>query len=456
MEVGTTTGVSASESRQSSAPAAAPEGASPEASAALLVQAALRQDSHVNFPQITEICDRLEVHPSEVEEAVVVLTRALCDRRGLLLTKLKALTISNEMMYNPQAVSAFRAVKGLADALAVLREVRGAEPGDVTAENVRMLANEIERVCFASAVSSKTMTPPRTGGTQLERLEKARQRAQEIFELSQQKAMKFMKRAERAVEKNVNMMLQEAEQTFGGVSVDTVGPDVRTQRERQVQLQRQQLEQWDIMALEERQLQWALGASLAEFQCQQASTTTPQPSVGSPSVSKINKTCIAELHLSMDEVSSRIEHAEEREQAAQLELKSESARASAAAVEDSELLRRLEESSRVVSRLTAQWAEADAQLGRATQRSEELEWKLAETGEELFADGPVGARAAASSLRAHLREREGLQTAQDTAVQSAAVTSPAVSVEAPDEVVAETQAASSPAKTPPGPGADEV
>ncbi|CAE8595637.1 unnamed protein product, partial [Polarella glacialis] len=78
-----------------------------EGSAASLVRAALLPCSNVNFPQITEICDLVASKPSDCPEAVKLLVSAMRDGYVPYRKKLKALTITNEMLYDQSAVQCF-------------------------------------------------------------------------------------------------------------------------------------------------------------------------------------------------------------------------------------------------------------------------------------------------------------------------------------------------------------
>lgn len=117
--------------------------------AAGLVRAALLPESNVDFPQITEICERLEAVPSEAPEAVALLVTVLRGRQSYR-TKLKALTISNEMLYDERTIMAFKSEDGLREALGTLRSVRNTGLGDTVDENIRMLATEVDKVCFSA------------------------------------------------------------------------------------------------------------------------------------------------------------------------------------------------------------------------------------------------------------------------------------------------------------------
>jgi hypothetical protein len=138
----------------------------PTSPAPSLTQSALQPGSTVDFPQITEICERLVAEPGEAEATVHVLVSVLRDASPLQ-QKLKALTIANELMYSPEAVAAFRAAYGCREALAVLRTTRTspqptqADSGqaDTTVEeNIRMFAAEVERIVFVDGGTLATRT----------------------------------------------------------------------------------------------------------------------------------------------------------------------------------------------------------------------------------------------------------------------------------------------------------
>eukprot|EP00445_Apocalathium_hangoei_P004250 CAMPEP_0203856284 /NCGR_PEP_ID=MMETSP0359-20131031/10089_2 /ASSEMBLY_ACC=CAM_ASM_000338 /TAXON_ID=268821 /ORGANISM="Scrippsiella Hangoei, Strain SHTV-5" /LENGTH=585 /DNA_ID=CAMNT_0050772877 /DNA_START=86 /DNA_END=1839 /DNA_ORIENTATION=- len=132
----------------------------PPGSAAGLVRAALLPGSNVNFPQITEICERTISQPQELEGAVRLLVAALRDRYADFRKKLKALTISNEMMYDDTAVAYFQACFGLSETLTALRGARGSPLGAAMDENIRMLATEIDKTCFSEGGVAR---PHKTG-----------------------------------------------------------------------------------------------------------------------------------------------------------------------------------------------------------------------------------------------------------------------------------------------------
>ncbi|CAE7255800.1 unnamed protein product [Symbiodinium natans] len=105
----------------------------------------------VDFPQITEICELLAAKPQEAPEAVKLLVSALRDKDAPVRKKLKALTITNEMLYDERAVLCFREAPSLPAALATLRVLQDSGLSEYVDENIRMLATEIDKVCFSEA-----------------------------------------------------------------------------------------------------------------------------------------------------------------------------------------------------------------------------------------------------------------------------------------------------------------
>lgn len=132
----------------------------PEGTAAGLVRSALLPGSNVNFPQITEICERIAAEPPEGLQAVQLLVAAMRDVNAPFRKKLKALTISNELLYDDKAVACFRTFAGFQQALMALRVVQNTGLTAYVDENIRMLATEVEKVCFGGSA------PPREGRLQ--------------------------------------------------------------------------------------------------------------------------------------------------------------------------------------------------------------------------------------------------------------------------------------------------
>jgi len=118
--------------------------------AADLVRRALAPGSGtVGFREITELCERIEAEPDEAREAVAVIVVMLQTPRVPWRSRLQALTIAHEMMYDERTVAEFRSVPAFREALGALREARDTGLGDTTDENIRMLATEIDKICFS-------------------------------------------------------------------------------------------------------------------------------------------------------------------------------------------------------------------------------------------------------------------------------------------------------------------
>jgi hypothetical protein len=115
-----------------------------ELPADLLVHGALQPTSRVDFPQITEICERLERKPEEVSSTVSSLV-GVVQAPGNFNAKLKALTIINEMLYNIKVVEALDVEEGFASTLKLLQDARETGLGVAMDANIRMLATEIDR-----------------------------------------------------------------------------------------------------------------------------------------------------------------------------------------------------------------------------------------------------------------------------------------------------------------------
>ncbi|CAJ1347910.1 unnamed protein product [Effrenium voratum] len=118
-------------------------------SAAHLVRQALLPGSKVDFPQITEICELIAAKPQEGPEAIRLLVAAMRDKDGPFRKKLKALTIANEMLYDESSIVCFREVPNLQLALQGLRTLKDSGLSEYVDENIRMLATEVDKVCFS-------------------------------------------------------------------------------------------------------------------------------------------------------------------------------------------------------------------------------------------------------------------------------------------------------------------
>jgi hypothetical protein len=117
------------------------------ASTESLVRDALQPESQLGFPQITEICDRLEAKPEEIPAAVSLLVGVLHEPESFQL-KLKALTIILEMLYNVEVIPWFSLEHGFSAAITELRNARNTSLGETAESSIRMLATEIEKVCI--------------------------------------------------------------------------------------------------------------------------------------------------------------------------------------------------------------------------------------------------------------------------------------------------------------------
>ncbi|CAJ1370397.1 unnamed protein product [Effrenium voratum] len=320
---------------------------------------ALRPECSVDFPQITEICERLEMQPLETKATVAVLAKALKDRRHPLRVKLKALTIANEMLYNPRAVKEFSEVENLQGALEVLRQARGGELGPAMDENVRMLATEIAVRCFerppnerpSEANGWKSLTKAMSVD-----LEKARKGVHKNFQQFSQNAEKQIGKAERAFERSATMFLQEAENIFVGPSPS--GPSGLGDRDRDDQGSRPQLTK------EEEELQWALRASLDEARRSQASgdghflAEPAEARQGEPQG---------------PQDSQRLREAKRRAQALEAQLEAKLSEDE----EQAKLHAKVEAAVQLAERFALQISEAEVELGVWQQRRKHLEEELA-------------------------------------------------------------------------------
>ncbi|CAK8997489.1 unnamed protein product [Durusdinium trenchii] len=321
----------------------------PSRPAGLLVQNALRPECSVDFPQITEICERLEMQPGELKGAVAVLKEALKDPRQPLRVKLKALTIANEMLYNPRAVQELALAEGLREALETLRQTRGGELGPAMDENVRMLATEVEARCFEK---------PKDGWSSFTKamssdFEKARRLAKKNSQHLWQKAEKHLEKAEKAFEKGATKLMQEAENMLVGPGPTDEGAERAERAERLAPARRN----GPALTQEEEELQWALRASLVEAQRsrKEAPKAEPGRSVTSRSGQEPKHRCKAmEAQLSQ-----------------QLALQAKSAK------EVFVLNAKLEEANEVAESLASELSEAEVELAILKQRRQALEEELA-------------------------------------------------------------------------------
>lgn len=333
------------------------------ATAAQLIRTAIGPSSSLDFPQITEICERLEAVPSETKKAVSVLMAALRDPNGPLRVKLKALTIANEMMYNPGVVEAFRATKGASEVLSVLRTTRSDELGPATAENVRMLATEVDRVCFGAGAPLKPHGFRAFGKAMSMNLDKARHKAEKTLEAAWCNMEKTLEKAERAAN---NLMLEAERQIVGTFDAPLSPQGTQSAKERRA------VEDCTL-SQEEKELQWALRASLIEAKKQKGpekavlGTTTSSPGSSRPVRADHS------LKGPMDQVIARIQEAESRAATAEKAIILQAAREAKASSRDEQILERIEESQVLVATLASQVEEVQAHLARQESRLQQLE-----------------------------------------------------------------------------------
>jgi len=386
-----------------------------------LVRNALHSSTNLDFPLITEICDRLENAPGEVAETVRSLVFAFGDADPRV--QLRALTISNELMYSPDAVKAFCRVSALRDSLKILRSIRGTQLGEVSDENMRMLANEVERVCVGAqqlATSSGSMSSvSRSSSTEfsmesnLARLEGARLRAQRVFAVASQKASTTRQSAERALERTATVVLQEAERTWDGFVGNDIGSHAPQQKKARqstpLQIQGES---------EDQQLQWAIKASLRDVRKREkkekeekskekekrkdskssageaddaasaasastacaASATRSAPAAATladvHTVAAAVNGLSSELAGSMDAYGQSLRNLELRHDAARHELQVIRAQSSHSASKDADLLRTLEDNQALLAGLVDSLAVAETLSDSLATRERELEAEL--------------------------------------------------------------------------------
>lgn len=130
-----------------------------EDSTPVLLASALHPASTVNFPVITQICERAADHPSEAQGAMRLLVSSFTDPAADARRKLKALTIAHEMLFDAVALSLLQGEfrNAAVPALHKLKATTDSGVGKAVDDNIRLLATEIERRCFGGE-------PPPPGG----------------------------------------------------------------------------------------------------------------------------------------------------------------------------------------------------------------------------------------------------------------------------------------------------
>lgn len=112
------------------------------------IERALAPASNVDFPMITDICERVAAQPSEAAAAVSVLVSAFGSQRSPPRRKLKALTIMHELAYDELAAAELKTLPKARGTLRELQQTRNTGLGEATDEHIRMFATELERSVF--------------------------------------------------------------------------------------------------------------------------------------------------------------------------------------------------------------------------------------------------------------------------------------------------------------------
>eukprot|EP00913_Durusdinium_trenchii_P029748 g27879.t1 len=107
---------------------------------------ALSPPSRVDFPRITEICQRVADRPDEAEQSAAMLWAALSSTEGnseVPRRQLKALTIAHELLYDDRVLAAF--TEQDTEPLKGLESSSPGTLGRAAEEAMRMLAAEVRR-----------------------------------------------------------------------------------------------------------------------------------------------------------------------------------------------------------------------------------------------------------------------------------------------------------------------
>mmetsp|Transcript_110828 Transcript_110828/g.213525 ORF Transcript_110828/g.213525 Transcript_110828/m.213525 type:complete len:470 (-) Transcript_110828:49-1458(-) len=118
------------------------------------IENALAASSNVDFPTVTEICERVAAQPQEAKEAVLLLLRVFSDRNCHFRRRLKALTIMHELVYDQRAAEELRAAPSALGSLRDLQQTHNTGLGDDADGHIRMFATELERRCYGLAAQA--------------------------------------------------------------------------------------------------------------------------------------------------------------------------------------------------------------------------------------------------------------------------------------------------------------
>merc|ERR1712070_86512 len=102
-------------------------------------------DARVDFPLVTEICERTQSDALELATLTCLLASVLGDSGDDLSRQLKAVTVAHELLYDESARRSLAAAPGLVDSLRYLKVAASAIGGSPAAEGVYLLASETLR-----------------------------------------------------------------------------------------------------------------------------------------------------------------------------------------------------------------------------------------------------------------------------------------------------------------------
>lgn len=118
-----------------------------DVSAQCMLVAALSPAGRIDFPTVTDICERVLGSDSQAE--AVANTLALALRRGALEEDVsllvKALTVANELLFDAHARRAMFNERGFLKTLLEIRNSRTAQVDDPSAECARLFAWEVSK-----------------------------------------------------------------------------------------------------------------------------------------------------------------------------------------------------------------------------------------------------------------------------------------------------------------------
>lgn len=130
-----------------------------------LIENCLSEGVIVNFPIITDICERLVLHPREKRGVVCRLFSECSNENATLVRKLKALTLMNELSYDPQIVVEFANISSIILELKKLQNWSGPSFGSVGSQSIRLLATELVRVISRARAERAAKKAKRTFAT---------------------------------------------------------------------------------------------------------------------------------------------------------------------------------------------------------------------------------------------------------------------------------------------------